>query len=285
MLGPVVGGFLADPATLYPSLFPPDSVWIRYPFLLPNTAVALLQVISFIVACLYLPETHPHLPTQPSLWLHVRQALGSLLGKRASQTKGQYAPVPGGVEDASTQEEENARNEDDDSAHELQGMATEEEQPECQGEASPEQKAKRVFTPHVMLQIISVSLLAFHKVSSDAVIPTFLAAPQTPSDSGHTRRDLQTPGGFGYSNQKVGIILLSQAIVSLAAYGTFISSFIGKVGPLMAYRVVLGIYPAMYIFTPLLPNLPPALSLIFVSLDLWIKVVLSSIGYICSALL
>ena len=165
-------------------------------------------------------------------------------------------------------------------------MSTNKQSLEFQSDEVPESKKKGAFTLQVVLQIISVSLLAFHKVSSDAIIPTFLAAPPTPSDSHSSPREiLQTPGGFGYSNQKVGVILLSQAVVALVTQATLVPFFIDKVGPLKAYRIVLGIYPAMYIFTPLLPKLPPGLSLAFVAFDLWIKVVLSSIGYMCSAIL
>lgn len=137
-----------------------------------------------------------------------------------------------------------------------------------------------------MLQITSVSLLAFHKVSSDAIIPTFLAAPPTPSVPDRAQRDLfKMPGGFGFGNQKVGMILLSQAIIGIVTQVTLVPFFIDRMGSLKAYRIVLGIYPATYIFTPFLPNFVPPLSLVFVALDLWIKVVLSSIGYICSAIL
>lgn len=267
-------------------MFPPDSVWTSYRFLLPNLAVALPQALSFLLAFLFLSETHPQLPHQPSLGLRVQQTLGNLFGIRASQMRGQYAPVPGDHAATPGQVGDNVGNEDEAPAQELQDMSTDKEQLKPQTEADTEHMPKKTFTLQVVLQIISVSLLAFHKVSSDAIIPTFLAAPPTPSDSQPTPRgSLETPGGFGYSNQKVGIILLSQAIIALVTQATLVPFFINEVGPLKAYRIVLCIYPAMYIFTPLLPQLPSALALALIALDLWIKVVLSSIGYICSAIL
>lgn len=147
---------------------------------------------------------------------------------------------------------------------------------------------KTTFTLQVVLQIVSVSLLAFHKVSSDAIMPTFLA---TPSQAVPVLRKspisefFRSSGGFGYSSQKIGFILLSQAVVALAAQGLLVPRFIDRVGPLKAYRIVLGIYPFMYIFTPLLPNLNTWLSFLLVVLEAWVRVVLSSIGYICAAIL
>ena len=284
----MLGGFLADPVALYPSLFPPDSVWASYPFLLPNLAVAILQAISFIVASLFLPETHPEFSDRLNLRIRIWQALRRVLGGRARQAEGQYVPLPGDQANFGPrgQSVTGTNNHEEEPAQELQDMSTDKQSLEFQNDEVSETKQKGAFTLQVVLQIISVSLLAFHKVSSDAIIPTFLAAPSTPPDSRPTPGGLlQTPGGFGYSNQEVGVILLSQAIVALVTQATLVPFFIDRVGPLRAYRIVLGIYPAMYIFTPLLPKLPPALSLAFVAFDLWIKVVLSSIGYICSAIL
>ncbi|KAK4653297.1 hypothetical protein QC762_0082130 [Podospora pseudocomata] len=79
-------------------------------------------------------------------------------------------------------------------------------------------------------------------------------------------------GGFGYSGPTIGFILLFQAIIAAIAQ----------------IRVVLCAYPIVYTFTPLLPGLSvtsSTLALVLVVLELWFKVVLSSIGYICSTIL
>lgn len=170
--------------------------------------------------------------------------------------------------------------------HELGHVSSDARHSDHIGKPDPKDQPRKAFTLQVIFQIVSVSLLAFHKVSSDAIIPTFLAAPPTPSESDRDPHgSFQTPGGFGYGNQKVGVILLTQAIVALVTQATLVPFFIDRVGTIRAYRIVLGIYPAMYIFTPLLPKLISPVSLIFMVLDLWIKVILSSIGYICSAIL
>lgn len=59
LIGPVIGDFSANPAALCPTIFHLTSVFAIYPFLLPNVAVAGLQVVSFILALLVLRETHP----------------------------------------------------------------------------------------------------------------------------------------------------------------------------------------------------------------------------------
>lgn len=274
---------MADPAVLYPSLFPSDSIWTTYRFLLPNLVVASLQAVSWIVAFLFLAETHPQLADQSDPGLGIGRALvWYFKGKPTAQGTYRYVPLPddradignSGPGEAGPAEER---------FHELVDMPIEAQHEDSQ----PAVQTKGAFTKQVILQLISVSMLAFHKVSSDAIMPTFLAAPSTPSSSQQTptRNFLEATSGFGYSSQKIGLILLSQAIVAVIAQATLVPLFIDKAGPLKAYRIVLAIYPTMYLFTPLLPKLGSPFPLMLVALDLWIKVIISSVGYICSAIL
>jgi MFS family permease len=57
LLGPAVGGLLARPAVLYPHLFPTDSLWGRFPYLLPNIVVSGLAAVSLVLVYSFLPET------------------------------------------------------------------------------------------------------------------------------------------------------------------------------------------------------------------------------------
>lgn len=265
LIGPVLGGILADPGALYPSVFSPKSPLARHRFLLPNLIVALLQAISWIMAFLFLPETHPKMSTASDVGLRTGRAL-----KESLQPGSKLAP------------EARVRPSNPEQPRELDNI-------DADGEdrAHTEISWKRVFTLQIILQILAVSLLAFHKVAFDAFMPTFLAAPDSAESSKqHERNIMDSTGGFGYGSQKIGLILLSQAIVVLIAQATIVSRLINWAGPLTACRVVFGLYPAAYVLTPFLPLLAsPAGPLVTVALDLWITGILSSIGYICSAIL
>lgn len=54
VIGPMVGGTLAQPAIKYPQLFRNDSIWAKYPFALPNAVIALFFVNSLVVGSLFL---------------------------------------------------------------------------------------------------------------------------------------------------------------------------------------------------------------------------------------
>ncbi|EFJ26462.1 hypothetical protein SELMODRAFT_441865 [Selaginella moellendorffii] len=59
VLGPAIGGFLAEPALKYPELFQ-GSLFDRYPYLLPPLCVTVFALLV-LVACHFLPETlHIH---------------------------------------------------------------------------------------------------------------------------------------------------------------------------------------------------------------------------------
>ncbi|KAG5150130.1 hypothetical protein JHK82_017011 [Glycine max] len=60
VIGPALGGYLAQPVLKYPHIFPKDSFWDRFPYFLPCLLVSAFAFASAI-ACIWLPETlHNH---------------------------------------------------------------------------------------------------------------------------------------------------------------------------------------------------------------------------------
>ncbi|CAL1404318.1 unnamed protein product [Linum trigynum] len=60
IIGPAIGGFFAQPADKYPSLFPQNSIFRRFPYFLPCLIISIYSLGVFI-ACWWIPETlHIH---------------------------------------------------------------------------------------------------------------------------------------------------------------------------------------------------------------------------------
>ncbi|KAL6607028.1 hypothetical protein ACP70R_042681 [Stipagrostis hirtigluma subsp. patula] len=60
IIGPAIGGYLAQPADKYPSIFSKKSVFGRFPYFLPCMCISLLGITA-LFACFWLPETlHTH---------------------------------------------------------------------------------------------------------------------------------------------------------------------------------------------------------------------------------
>lgn len=47
-VGPLLGGFLASPADLYPSIFDPSGLFGQLPFLLPCLTISGMCVVAFV---------------------------------------------------------------------------------------------------------------------------------------------------------------------------------------------------------------------------------------------
>ncbi|XP_057767363.1 protein ZINC INDUCED FACILITATOR-LIKE 1-like isoform X2 [Salvia miltiorrhiza] len=60
VIGPAVGGFLAQPAEKYPQMFSEKSIFGRFPYFLPCLVISAFALVASIL-CLWLPETiHAH---------------------------------------------------------------------------------------------------------------------------------------------------------------------------------------------------------------------------------
>lgn len=60
IIGPALGGFLAQPADKFPAIFSQESIFGRFPYFLPCLAISLLALV-IAIACFWLPETL-HMP-------------------------------------------------------------------------------------------------------------------------------------------------------------------------------------------------------------------------------
>ncbi|XP_057451623.1 protein ZINC INDUCED FACILITATOR-LIKE 1-like isoform X2 [Lotus japonicus] len=66
VLGPALGGYLAQPTVKYPHLFPSDSFWDKFPYFLPSFIISAFA-LAVAIACIWLPETlHNHPPSDES---------------------------------------------------------------------------------------------------------------------------------------------------------------------------------------------------------------------------
>ncbi|KAG5389408.1 hypothetical protein IGI04_030949 [Brassica rapa subsp. trilocularis] len=60
IIGPAIGGYLAQPAEKYPNLFSQDSVFGSFPYFLPSLVIS-VYATGALIACWWLPETlHTH---------------------------------------------------------------------------------------------------------------------------------------------------------------------------------------------------------------------------------
>ncbi|PVH33762.1 hypothetical protein PAHAL_8G060900 [Panicum hallii] len=62
VIGPAIGGYLAQPTEKYPMLFPANSFFGRFPYFLPCLCISVF-CFAILLSCIWLPETlHTHKP-------------------------------------------------------------------------------------------------------------------------------------------------------------------------------------------------------------------------------
>lgn len=61
IIGPAMGGALAQPCENYPWLFQRNTFFDRFPFLLPNLVCIVVLLCGIVVGTLFLEETHPEM--------------------------------------------------------------------------------------------------------------------------------------------------------------------------------------------------------------------------------
>src|SRR5271154_2859238 len=64
IIGAAMGGYLAQPTRYYPSVFPPDGLFGKYPYLLPNLVAVAFILVAIIQGYIFLEETNPRYPSQ-----------------------------------------------------------------------------------------------------------------------------------------------------------------------------------------------------------------------------
>jgi hypothetical protein len=271
IIGPVVGGYLAEPVKHYPSLFGPDTIWERFPYLLPNLVVVVFLLASCVLGFLALEEVHPRFQGQIDLGHRVSATIQSLVScGKSSDRKGRYTSI---------------RTEEDPVGPPNVAESTADP---AQAQSSNPGSA---FTKQVNLQILSSTILGFLKVATLTIIPIFLETPSHPSSSadsempGTLKSIFGMNGGYGLDTQSASKVLLSQAVVAIVSQIRWVPTIIARHGPLTSYRLALFVLLVLYCVMPFAVALPkwPALAAIVVLL--WLYALVNGLCTNCSVIL
>lgn len=105
IIGPVMGGALAQPCKAYPWLFDANSIFGAYPFLLPNLVCVVILLFGIAIGILFLEETHADKRDHPDFGRRLgnkllQKAFGTMLGfSKDVKSNTQVENYPSVVED------------------------------------------------------------------------------------------------------------------------------------------------------------------------------------------
>ncbi|PHH76917.1 hypothetical protein CDD82_3759 [Ophiocordyceps australis] len=297
IVGPMIGGALARPCISYPQLFPPGSVWARFPYLLPNLFSAAAVLVGLVVGLLFLDETHATAKLRRDRGRELGRHLASWLGAssvRVSCTAGNekhqvlmsdstssshYGACSSLPRTPAVDHEESLPSYQ---SRQTSPQLLPQKQPPVMTQA-PVTDNSHIFTKPVVMNIVSYGILAFHTMTFDQLLPVFLstAPPKQPV----MELPFKFVDGFGLETKTIGFIMSVQGIYSLLSNFAIVPPVTRRLGSLRLFRLVAVSYFALYLTTPYLVLLPTALRMPSICLLVVWKCTYSTMAYPNNAIL
>ncbi|EFR05366.1 hypothetical protein MGYG_08377 [Nannizzia gypsea CBS 118893] len=240
IIGPIMGGLLADPIGNYPSVFGPGSwlggadgvSWmVKWPFALPNLVTAGFILCSAIAILLGLEETHEIARSRRDLGIHAGKAISKYLGfSRHSD----YQALDG-LADPDTPDSFEMGPE----GRTISGQRLVDNE-----HTSPRRRKRlpfrQIWTRNVLLTLLAHIFLNFHTSAFTALCFVFLPTPRAPG----SQRSLFQFGGD------------SACLIGLPIQIFIYPRVQWRLGTLRSFRIFLPFSPLAYLLAPFLVLLP-----------------------------
>ncbi|KAH1321074.1 hypothetical protein KXX47_001485 [Aspergillus fumigatus] len=289
IIGPAMGGALAQPCQNYPGLFQRHTIFDSFPFLLPNLVCVVVLVFGVIVGFLFLEETHPEKRYRRDPGLE----LGNWLIARCSGSRVQLTEDDTDIKVDANEADyfnygdvpppEYRSTETSPQLAPIKNVGALSGDDDIEGQVKGEQcGTPKAFTKQVIFNIVAYGILAYHSVSFDQLIPVFLSTPK--SDDNFVL-PFKFTGGLGLPTKTIGFMLAVQGVYSMIAQLWLFPFVVRHFGTLRTFRLVLLVWPPLYMLVPYLVLLPSILQTAAVYLALISKITLHVIAFPSTAIL
>lgn len=260
---PAVGGLLAKPVEGFPSVFSPNGIFEKYPYLLPNLFCAGLLFMSIIGGALLLQETHPEF--QPASGdskgrLSIETPLMATAGATANPGVDLRAESYGTFNEVNM--------------HSVESWQIEGERSK---ERSSSPRHQVAFTPQVVMFIVALGIFTYHSMTFDHLLPIFL---QDKRPVGFMSRSFpHISGGLELSTRTVGFIMSVDGLMALFIQSAIFAPLADWLGVWRLFVLVTALHPITYFVIPFLVFLPNNLIYAGIYTCLAIRNILSIIAY------
>ncbi|KAJ5092204.1 hypothetical protein NUU61_007074 [Penicillium alfredii] len=266
IIGPAIGGLLAKPSEGFPSVFPPDGLFGKFPYLLPNLVCSVLLLFSIVGSWLFLQETHPDMQPGSSheFFEHssAEQPLLATSGATANAGVDLRAESYGTFNQVRLQEDENWNVQTDGSLL-----------------AGKQPQKPKAFTWQVTMLVIALAIFTYHSMTYDHLLPIFLQDKNTKGLSAFRHSFFDVPGGVGLSTRTVGMIMSTDGIIALVIQSVIFPALAHYLGVWRLFVLVTVLHPIAYFMVPFLVFLPRHLVFVGIYACLIVRNILSIIDY------
>ncbi|KAF6830818.1 MFS transporter [Colletotrichum plurivorum] len=285
IIGSAMGGYLAEPSKFYPSLFPEDGLFGRYPYLLPNLVSVIVVVIAVIQGLFFLEETNPRFTEvedqdhteavdeddfadeRTPLRRAPRRSLNRPRSISASHSRPRFVesslPLPiehdFDLRRSSFGTVHSIKVVPDDLRNNLRSNGNGNANANGNGNGStpqtPTKTNAKTFNFTVIMLTITLVIFSYHQMAAGSLLPTHLL-DQPAAPHGH----LDLRGGLGYDVHDVGKYLAVNGVLGLLIQGLIFPFFVERVGVWGSFIWMIVLYPTAYLLMPFLSALPEGLT-------------------------
>lgn len=253
IVGPTIGGLLAEPVTSYPEWFAKGGLFDKYPYLLPNIGCVVICIIGVVNGILFLDETHSEMGDEPDrgrkigLWIQ-----GLLFGNNrdaelsttpATETTPLLINTDSGADTES----------DANTATPINAVSRTSSKPSTPPKSPKSKGFVKTWTPQVIHNVIAYGIIAFHTIAFDQLLGVFL---QSPPESTKLSSIIKFTGGFGLSTKTMGYLYSYQGLFSMAFNFLFFAPIVRRFGNIRTFRTIAIAYPIVMTLVPYIAFLP-----------------------------
>ncbi|KAF5019345.1 hypothetical protein F66182_8654 [Fusarium sp. NRRL 66182] len=272
IIGSAMGGFLAQPAVFYPSVFSQDGLFGRYPYLLPNLVSVVVVAVAVIQGLFFLEETHVDRgngnenenntanyqdiavvddlesidETTPLRRSQYRSSISRRhMSPSTSRSRPRFAEssLPLAVEHDFV----DLRRGSFGTVHSIllpEDLLT---PPNEEQENEQDGTGEKTFNWTVMMLIVALLIFSYHQMAASSLLATYLL--DVPAE---TRGHLDLLGGLGYTVHDVGVYLAINGVLGLFIQAVIFPMFVARVGVWHSFLSMILLYPASYMLMPFL---------------------------------
>ncbi|KAH7074217.1 major facilitator superfamily domain-containing protein, partial [Paraphoma chrysanthemicola] len=259
IIGPILGGLLADPVASYPSIFGPGSViggkdgvkWMKHwPYALPNLTSAIFLLFSALAVIFLLEETSELCKDKPDRGLRVGRWIRRNVFRQNIASESGYTAI--------------AIDEEAASSFELQPTPT-----SAHHDISDKPKRtsrqvlpfRRIFTRSLIITLSAHGLLAMHVGGFNSLWFIYLSTPRY--DPAHPHPPHFKPhgffhftGGLALPPARIGVALAILGVMGITLQLFIYPNLSHRLGTAKSYRIFLALFPITYALAPFLSRVP-----------------------------
>ncbi|ORY61588.1 major facilitator superfamily domain-containing protein [Pseudomassariella vexata] len=240
IIGPVLGGLLANPAESYPQWFGGIPWLMKFPYAPPNLLNACFLGMAACAVFFALDETHElHGQDDDTGRRCGRRIVGfvrNLLGKK--------------------QEPADTRLSDGESRDGLNDPESSRPTKRNTPRYNKKLPFRRIFTYNVICTLIAHSLLAFSQGTYQNIFFIFLSTPVLDPTNHPSQPPIFFTGGLGLTPVKVGFSMAILGVIGIVLQICLYPTISTRLGTVRAWRIFLYLFPVVYAATPFLALIP-----------------------------